>query len=74
MTAFSVPVVQGYARELAQKLTRCPMNEQARRSEVRDFARLVVECYRVEKMKDWVPAKTPGAGAPEGVLNIEGGN
>jgi hypothetical protein len=50
------------------------MNEQARRSEVRDFARLVVECYRVEKMKDWVPAKTPGAGAPEGVLNIEGGN
>lgn len=52
MSPFSIEVGKAYAVELVQTLVRCPMNEMARRSEVRDFARLAIECYRNNK-QDW---------------------
>jgi hypothetical protein len=46
---FSLEVGRQYAREMAQKIARCPMNEQARKSEVKDFARMAIEIYRKQK-------------------------
>jgi hypothetical protein len=73
--AFSLAVGEQYARELALKLARCPMNEAARQSEYRDFARVAAEIFRKQK-KDWTPS--PSAQGPEdgsdGALNNNGGN
>jgi hypothetical protein len=59
---FSLEVGQFYAKELAQKLAKCPMNEAARKSEYRDFARVAAEIYRKQK-QDWNPAAR-GRSAP----------
>jgi hypothetical protein len=48
---FAPEVGQMYAEEMARKLARCPMNEAARMSEYRDFARVAAEIYRKQKGK-----------------------
>jgi hypothetical protein len=60
--AFSLEVAQEYARELAETLFRTPMNEGARKAEVKEFARLVMEVYR-RQMR--VPASPVPAGQRE---------
>jgi hypothetical protein len=39
------------AEELARKIFRCPMNEQARKREIREFAEVVKEVMRKQKGK-----------------------
>lgn len=46
---FSLAFARQCAEELAQKLARCPMNEAARKSEYRDFAKVAAEAYRKVK-------------------------
>jgi hypothetical protein len=71
VSPFSLEVGQLYARELVLKLMRVKMNEAARKSEYRDFARVAAEIYRKQK-QDWNPAaRGPAA---NGTLNINGGN
>lgn len=55
--AFSLDVARQYAREMAQKLVRVPMNEAARMREIRDFARLAATVYQREKARDWSPVQ-----------------
>jgi hypothetical protein len=55
VTAFSVAVGEIYAAELAKKIYRCRMNAQAKRSDIKDFARYAIESYLVEKNRDWTP-------------------
>lgn len=53
MSPFSLEVAGQYVAEATRKLIRCPMNEQARRSEIRDLSKLVAVCYLEQKKTDW---------------------
>lgn len=46
---FSPEVGKQYAEELARKLARCPMNEAARKREIREFAEVVKEVLRRQR-------------------------
>lgn len=48
-SAFSLEFGEQCARELALKLSRCKLNEQAKKSECRDFAKVAIEIYRKQK-------------------------
>jgi hypothetical protein len=50
--AFSVQVSQEYARELAETLVRCRMNEAARMRHIREFAEVVKQVF----IKEFRPA------------------
>lgn len=53
---FSLAFGEQVTRELVQKLYRCPMNEAAKKSEVREYARTMIEIYRKQKVREGAEA------------------
>lgn len=64
MTPFSLEVARAYMAEAVQKRSRCKMNGEAWKSELRSLAPMILHLYRNRKVQDWKPAR-PAPAASE---------